>query len=415
MSFMANFSRYRELLSAPDVKTIILSTFPARVAYGALPLTIFFKTFHDTKSIPLAGLAIGANSLASSITSAARGSIVDRYGNKWPLRVFVPSYVAMLIVLNFAHTATSILTIALILGVSAPPINLSVRPLWKTLAPPGQLRTAYALDTSVMSTAGVIGPIMATMLALSSHPGSGLLICALFIAIGGGSLAITRVSRDWVPEKKIEGESANWRHPAMRVLMYEGAFIGFGWGAFSIAVPAFATLEGVPHNTAWILGIMGIANIIGGLIGGLVTRSKSPLSQFRTTYLIWFIICLPLAFTYPSWSLAIEGALLGLTIGAIQVFYWEVMEAVRPAGSPTASMGWLWTIEGSMSAAGSAVGGWLSKTESPRWCLAITTLSVGFGLLILTIGRGRLKAANVVSSEAQDLEAMKDNFSSDGQ
>ena len=414
MSFLANFARYKELLGIRYVKTIFLTTFPARIAYGALPLTIFFKTVHDTNSIPLAGLAIGANSLASSITSAARGSIMDRYGNKWPLRIFVPSYVTILVLLNFAHSALSILLIAFVLGISAPPINLSVRPLWKTLVPAHHLRTAYALDTSIMSTAGVLGPILATVLALSSHPGSALLTCALFIAIGGGSLAITRVSRDWVPEKKLEGEGAIWRHPAMRLLMLEGAFIGFGWGAFSVAVPAFATLKGVPHFTAWILGVMGIANIVGGLAGGLVTRNKSPLAQFRSTYAIWFVVSLPLALTNPDWSMAIEGALLGLIIGAIQVFYWEVMEAVRPAGSPTASMGWLWTIEGSLSAFGSAVGGWLSKAESPRWCLAITTISVGCGLLVLTIGRARLSAANQVPSKVQDLEAMKDNFSSDG-
>lgn len=414
MSFLANSARYRELLAIPYVKTIIVTTFPARIAYGALPLTIFFKTVHETNSIPLAGLAIGANSLASSITSAARGSIMDRYGNKWPLRIFVPSYVTILVLLNFAHSAPSILLISFVLGISAPPINLSVRPLWKTLVPPHHLRTAYALDTSVMSTAGVLGPILATFLALSAHPGSALLTCAIFIGIGGGSLALTKVSRDWVPEKKLDGESAIWRHPAMRLLMLEGAFIGFGWGAFSVAVPAFATLKGVPHHTAWILATMGIANIVGGLAGGLVTRNKSPLTQFRSAYLIWFIVTLPLALTNPDWSMAIEGALLGLIIGAIQVFYWEVMEAVRPAGSPTASMGWLWTIEGSLSAFGSAVGGWLSKAESPRWCLAITTISVGCGLVVLTIGRARLSAANHIPSQEQDLEAMKDNFSSDG-
>ena len=40
-----------------------------------------------------------------------------------------------------------------------------------------------------------------------------------------------------------------------------------------------------------------------------------------------------------------------LTGGALQVFYFEVLDAVRPKGSATASLGWLWTIEGSMKVA----------------------------------------------------------------
>ena len=409
MSLFTNFARYRELASIPNVKLLLVSTFPARLAYGALPLTIFFKTVGDTNSIPMAGLAIGANSLASSITSAARGAIMDKYGNKWPLRIFVPGYVTLLILLNFAHSPISIVTLAFILGVSAPPINLSVRPLWKPLVGPDRLRTAYALDTSIASTAGVLGPIFATLVALSSHPGSALLICAAFIAIGGASLASIKISREWVPESKLPGEGAIWRHPALRLLMFEGAFIGFGWGAFNVAVPAFATLENVPRHTAWILGAMGISNIFGGLLAGLVARRSSPLSQLRKTYLIWFVLSLPLALTNPDWSMALVGALLGLSAGALQVYYWEVMEAVRPVGSPTASMGWLWTIEGSFAAAGSAMGGWLSKAASPRFCLAITTIAIGCGLLILTLGRSRLAKADEIPQFEVELGAVPDN------
>ncbi|MBI3429765.1 MAG: MFS transporter, partial [Actinobacteria bacterium] len=120
---------------------------------------------------------------------------------------------------------------------------------------------------------------------------------------------------------------------------------------------------------------------------------------------------LPLAFTYPDWTLALAGAFLGLAGGAIQVFYWEVMEAVRPLGSATSAMGWLWTVEGSLMAVGSGVGGWIAKEISPRMSFGITTISVGCGLLILTLGRARLSAAKRIPSEEEDLHAMEDNAS----
>jgi predicted MFS family arabinose efflux permease len=317
----------------------------------------------------------------------------------------------MLLLLNLAHTSKSILVLAFILGFTAPPINLSVRPIWKSIVPADVLRTAYALDTSVINASMVIGPIIATTLALSSHPSSALIACAISMLTGGIALNFNKAVGQWTPEKKESGSAPLWKHPAMLLLMFEGCFIGFGWGAFNVGVPAFATLQHVPHRTAWILSTMGIANIIGGLLGGLVSRRSSPLKAMLVTYALWFAVSIPLAFTHPDWTMALVGAFIGLCGGALQVFYWEVMEAVRPRGSATAAMGWLWTVEGSLMALGSAAGGWISKAYSPQICLAITTISIGCGLAILTIGRDRLSAARNIPTKNEDLLAMEANAS----
>lgn len=400
--------RYAELFRFPNVWVLVLSAFPARVAYGMVGLSIFFKV-SSTESISVAGLALGLNAAAGSFTAGIRGSIMDKYGMKWPLRVLVPGYAAMMIALNMSHDRNTMLILAFVMGLTAPPINLSVRPLWKEVITEDWLRTAYAVDTAVMSTAGVIGPVLATTLSLSSHPGSALLTGALCMLVGGGSLAITKVARGWKPEKQPEVKVPMWRHKPLQLLVIEGCFIGFGWGVFDVAVPAFAKLEGVAYRTAWILTAMGIANIIGGLLGGLVSKKVTPLGALRKTYFVWFIFSIPVVFTYPDWTMVIGAAALGLVGGAIQVFYWEVMEAVRPQGSPSGMMGWLWTIEGTLMSIGSASGGWISDTYSPTIGLAISSICIGIGFTILTLGRGRLAAANKLPTEEEDLAAMKDN------
>lgn len=401
--------RYRQLFAFPNVWVLVLAASPARVAYGMVGLALFFKTQQTTGSIALAGLVIGVNSLAGSLTAGLRGSLMDKYGQKWPLRILVPSYATMMILVNISQSAIFIVVMATIMGLTAPPINLSVRPLWKTIVPPDFLRTAYAVDTSVMNTAGVIGPVIATSLALSKYPGSALITAAVLMCIGGGALALASVSRDWIPEKKEKGARSLWRNPALRLMMLEGSFIGFGWGLFDVAVPAFATIENVAHRTAWVFAAMGISSIIGGLIAGLLSKRTSSLTAMRTTYFIWFLVSIPIAFTYPGWSMAIAGALLGFVGGAIQVFYWEVMEAVRPKGSAVAYMAWLWTVEGSVMSLGAAVGGVLSESISPQFCLALTAVSIGLGNIVLTIGKKRLSAANRIPTDEEDLKAMEDN------
>lgn len=401
--------RYKELFAIPNVWVLVLAAFPARVSYGMVALSIFFKTQQATGSVAVAGLAIGINSLAGAATAGLRGSLMDRFGQKWPLRIFVPGYASMMLILNTMENRNAILAAAFIMGISAPPINLSVRPLWKMIVPDDYLRTAYAVDTSVMSTAGVIGPVVATSLALSSHPGSALVVASIFMAVGGGSLALTKVSRDWKPEKKEADHISLWRNKAIQLLMVEGCFIGFGWGVFDVAVPAFATLEGVPHRTAWVFTAMGVANIIGGLLGGLVSKRVSALKAMRLTYFTWIFISIPIVFTYPGWSMVVAGAFLGLVGGTIQVFYWEVMEAVRPKGSAVGMMGWIWTVEGTLMSIGSAAGGWIAETFSPRFAMSITTFTIITGFAILTLGRKRLAAADRIPTDEEDLAAMSDN------
>jgi MFS family permease len=400
--------RYRELMAFPQVIRLGISAFPARLAYGMIGLGIFFKAEQETGSVAIAGFAIGLNSLAGSLTAGIRGSVMDRFGQKWPIRILVPMYSGLILLLNTMDTRQSILITAFILGITAPPINLSVRPLWKDIVPDSYLRTAYAFDSSMMSTTSVIGPVVITALSLSSRPGFGLGTIAALMFIGGVALSLTPASRDWIPEKKQKGQQRLWKDRAIQLLMFEGCFIGFGWGVFDVAVPAFATQEGVQHRVAWIFAAFGAATVVGGLLGGLVSKKLAPLSALRKAYLFWLIACIPVAFTYPDWSMALIGACIGFLGGAVQVFYFEVLEAVRPKGSQTASLGWIWSVEGSFMAVGAAVGGVVSETFSPRIGLAMLPIMIFIGLIILSVGNARLSAANDVPTDEEDLQAMKD-------
>ncbi len=401
--------RYRELFAFPQVITLGISAFPARLAYGMIGLGIFFKAEQETGSVAIAGFAIGLNSLAGSLTAGIRGSVMDRWGQKWVIRILVPAYSALILTLNTMETSRSILITAFILGITAPPINLSVRPLWKDLVPDSYLRTAYAFDSAMMSSTSVIGPVIVTSLALSSRPSLALDVVAAFMFIGGIGLALTPVSRNWIPEKKTKDQGNLFANRAMQLLMFEGCFIGFGWGVFDVAVPAFATQEDVAHRVAWIFASFGVATVIGGLLGGLVSKKLAPLPALRRAYFFWLIACIPIVLTNPDWTMALVGASIGFVGGAVQVFYFEVLEAVRPKGSQTSSLGWIWSVEGSYMALGAAVGGVVSEYFSPRVGLAMLPIMICLGFIILNVGKGRLAAANDLPTDEEDLAAMKDN------
>ncbi len=388
------------------VRQLLLSSIPARLAYGMITLGIFFKVQQTTTSIALAGLAVGLNTLASSVSVGIRSAFIDRYGLTWPLRVLVPSYAALIVFFNYADTKVSLITISLILGAVAPPINLAVRPLWKVVVPESKQRTIFAIDTAVMSAAAVIGPVLVTSLALSNRSSDALNVCAGAMLLGGVALALLKVTRTWIPEKKVEGAVHLLKMPAIRLLIAEGIFIGLAYGLFETGIPAFTTIEGVAQRTGLIFAVMAIFNIFGSLLAGLISKKITPLRAFRSTYLFWVIVCAPLAITNPDWTLLVVSGLLGLAGGMQMVFYWEIVEAVRPQGTASSAIGWLWTFEGTAMAFGAAISGFISETFSPRYCLAAMSLCVLIGYIIIANGYKLLSKADRLPTQFEDEEAL---------
>lgn len=400
---------YREIVRARGALRLLLASLPSRTAYGMISLSIYFKVQQTTGSIAVAGLATGLNGLAGALTAGIRGAVIDRFGMVWPLRLLVPCYALLILALSLSSERGQLVLIATILGLSAPPINLSVRPLWKITVPPEKIRTAFALDTATMNSVGVFAPVIATTLSLSVSPDIALRVCATSMFIGGISLLRTWQVNQWRPERKEDKAPAIWRVKGIQLLAVEGIVMGFGWGAFDIGVPAFGTLEGVPERVGIFFAIMAAFNVLGGLVAGTISRKVSPLRAFRSNYLLWALVSIPLAFTHMDWSIALVTALLAFFGGAQQVFYWEITEAVRPKGTAVQAIAWLWTIEGTAAAAGTALGGYIAENYSPRICFAATTLALFIGYAIISAGRGHLKSADDIPTIEEDIAAMEDN------
>ena len=182
---MSLMEQYLEIIRNKSAQYLLITSFPARIAYGMISLTIFFKVQQTTGSIAVAGLATGVNGVAGATTAGLRGTLIDRFGMKIPLRFFAPGYAILILLFSTGASKSQLVFFAFVLGFSAPPINLSVRPLWKVTVPEDQVRTAYAIDTAVMNSVGVFGPILATSISLNSSPDIALRLCSLLIIIAG--------------------------------------------------------------------------------------------------------------------------------------------------------------------------------------------------------------------------------------
>jgi len=404
--------RYWRFLRIPRVSRLIASALPGRLAYGMINLSIFFFVQHVSSSITLAGIATGISTVTSSLTAGFRGSTIDRYGQTLPLSVFIPAWVTTVLILSAQTSVHGILASCFILGLCSPPINLSTRPLWRVIVPEEELRTAFAIDTTIANATSVIGPVIATRAALHWDGRTALLTTAGLMALGGLLMITMPLSRQWAPETRERLTRSLFTNRQFQILAIEGMVFGMAWGLLDIAIPAISTLNHKPSLAAPLLACLAGSSVIGGLIIGGRKANVTPLQGFRVSSAFVALAAVPLALTSPGPTMAIALTGLGLTIGFAQVYHWEVLEAVRPPGTATTAQAWLWTVEGTMMAAGTALGGYLVEHVSPTVALA----GVSTGVLISTVfiwvyASPRLQKANQPISLSKKIEALADTES----
>ncbi len=289
---------YREYLRIPGVKPLLFASTFGRLSYAMVSLAIFFQVQTITGSVGTAGLAVGLSSGLGAMTAGPRGLIVDRFAQTRPLFAFVPAYAVSCLLLAFvAQDALSAVLLSGLIGLTAPPINISIRPLWLDIVGPGP--RAHGLQRGH----GVPQPRDA---ARSRHRDAGRAerrrrswaspIVGVSMLVGGLLLAFNSHSRAWVPEEREHGEAGLLRSPAIRFLAVEGALMGLSAGFITIGIPALATLSGEEGMAGPVMSAMGVGAIIGTLWAGAKAKDIAPANGLRASTLLFAIALLPLAF-----------------------------------------------------------------------------------------------------------------------
>jgi predicted MFS family arabinose efflux permease len=403
---MRQVNDYREYLRIPGVKPLLFASTFGRLAYAMVSLAIFFQVQSITGSVGTAGLAVGLSSGLGAMTAGPRGLIVDRFAQTRPLFAFVPAYAISCLLLAFvAKDPISAVLLSGLIGLTAPPINISIRPLWLDIVGQERVRMAYSVDTAYHNLVMLLGPIIATLVALNISPKLGIAAVGVSMLIGGLLLAFNSHSRGWVPEEREHGEAGLLRSPAIRFLAVEGAMMGLSAGFITIGIPALATLSGEEGMAGPVLSAMGVGAIIGTLWAGAKAKEIAPVNGLRASTLLFAIALLPLAFVPIGPWMMVVVLVAWAFIGPANVFYLEVIDLVRPRGTAVAALGTLWMIEGAGMAVGAALGGIIAESVNPHLTLALGSLFAIASPILFTIGmRGVLKPATKATAE-QALDA----------
>jgi MFS family permease len=197
-------SPYARLLRLPQVRPLVLSSIVGRIPVGLTTLALVLFLQGRAGSIADAGIAAASYVLGLAVMAPVIGRAVDRLG---PRRVLLactalhPTALLglTLIVLVDAHRAW-VFAAAIIAGASMPPITVCVRALYPRLVDDAALqRTAYSLDSAIIETVFILGPVLAAgFAAIGAQVGAIWLSAAC--ALGGGAMFLNAGPvRDWQP------------------------------------------------------------------------------------------------------------------------------------------------------------------------------------------------------------------------
>jgi predicted MFS family arabinose efflux permease len=254
-----------------------------------------------------------------------------------------------------------------------------------------------------MNLMQLLGPVVATIVALHVGSAAGMHLVGACMAVGGLLLATNPNSKAWVPEAKVAGEVGMLRSPAIRLLALEGASMGLAMGFITIGIPALATLSGDRAQAGPLMSAIGVGSIVGTVWAGAKAKNVAPVIGLRNSVLLCAISLVPLAWVPLGPWLMLQVAVAFAFMGPAQVFYLETIDIVRPRGTAVSSLGTLWTIEGSAGALASALGGNIAEWYSPQVTLLLGSICVFASPIIFTIGmrtvlRDAAKAPSPITS-----------------
>ena len=395
------FHRYAEVLRPPGAVAALTASVVGRVALGTTGLAVLLTARQATGSYAVAGGVSASYALSFALAAPARARSADRSGPHPVLvRCGVLNAAAMvgLVLLAANHVAGLFLGVAAVcMGITVPPLGSVMRALWAELAPGPALATAYSLESVVVELCFVVGPLLVAGLTALSGPSAAVLVSAALSGTGALWLACVPRLRDVEPhEARPTSFAGPLVSPAVRSLLLTVLWIGVGFGAIEVAVPAFVEEHGGRPGTAGLLlAIWSLGSVAGGLLyGGLHARAR-PAQQLPVLVAAVAVgTALPvLAGSLLVLALALLG--YGSTIAPFSACNSILLGGNAPAGTTTEVFAWNGSMIFGGAAFGSAIAGLLVEAYGATAALSVTAVAGLLTLLSSVAGLPALRRAAV--------------------
>jgi MFS family permease len=354
-------STYGSLLRTPGVARIIAAQLLARFPSGMLSLAVLLHVERVHDSYGAAGLVLAATSIGQGIA----GPLTSRWMGRWGMR---PVLLLTLAVCAAAITTIALvempvilyMAVALIAGLSYPPVQPAVRTIYPKMVNSRQLTPLFSLDASAQELIWIGGPVLTTFVSTQISTVLGILLAVVFLIVGGiWFIASPEVGRVRIPRSKRSFGTVLKRPPVLLATIVGLLVIG---ACAAVEAGVVATFGESGPQAGIVLAIWALSSLGGGLALG--HRPVTPWSLARRTGIVFVGLALAMISLDIWWM---TGALVIAGIGlapALAVMFAIVSSSVRFSDTAEA-YGWVGTGQLLGAALGSAVAGFLIDSAGP--------------------------------------------------
>ena len=364
-------------------------------------------------SYGIAGALMGANALAWAGGNAMLSRLVDRFGQA---RIMVPAtvltFVAMAALVVVAWLRMPVLALfppAIVCGAAQGSASAMVLARWTHhLGDSPKLHTAFSLEATLNELSYIIGPVVATFLAVSVHATAGVGVSAALVLVGGlwlfGALRATQppvagrpvpsvspsvivassetaVPPGYYPRQEDVPVSRDAQRPApseaslrrktpspsgmprygfawtIAPIVTVTAMFGLAFGSVDVAAVAATKAWGSPGMAGIALAAMSLGSAVAGLAYGARHWTSSLPRRYVIGAAIYALLTAPLLLAHTVPVLVICGFLAGSAVAPSLTNANSLVRVLVPKHRLTEGLAWVGTFIGIGAALGSAIAG----------------------------------------------------------
>jgi MFS family permease len=346
---------YAELLRTPGVARLLCAQLLARFPGGMLSLGLLIHIEGIFHSYGVAGLVLAS----LSVGQAVAGPLTSRWMGIWRMRpvLILTSVVcaAGLATLAFAPLPiVGFMAVALLTGLSFPPIQPAVRTIYPKVVNSRQLTPLFSLDASAQEIIWVAGPVLVTFVATQISSTVGILMSLVFL-VGGGTWFISspEVGRVRIPQSKRRFGVVLAR-PTVLLVTILGVLLVGSFAAIEAGVVAMFG-DGSPESGI-VLAIFALTSLVGGLAFGHRPIGPWALARRMSVILVGALLAV---FAYEFWTISGALAIAGLFVAPALAVMFAVVSATVRFSDTAEAYGWVGTGQLLGAALGSAAAGFL--------------------------------------------------------
>lgn len=372
-------SSYGALFRAPGFLRVISSQLYARFPFGMMTLAFVMHIQYVHHSYAVAGLALGADTIGAAISGPVLGRLLSKYGTSRVLITTASIGAASMVgigVLNAPPVA--MIGLALVVGLTSPPIQTAARTIYPTLVKKKDLPAVYSLDATSQELIWVIGPVLATVLAAQINTMFVVVLMAVVQVTGALWFCSNReVNQMVIPSsnRKMGGVLTNKivLTTAILGLLLIGGFSGVEVGTVAI-VPK--SLAGV------VIGALSLGSIVGGVFLGNRVKSRWSLTILLGLVLLGYLM-LWISPSNPIWisiCLFISGVGVAPSLGILGA----AIAGNLKAGEAAEANGWAGTGQLMGYSAGAALSG-IAIDSVSNTSAFLVSIVFGVGAILVAI------------------------------